>query len=72
MVCEHVYMNITPPPSQLSGLLRPVKDFKSVFLKDLFYVLYRLWISVQGKKTKSIAICVTFRPDDYPVPTKTV
>ena len=47
------------------------KDFKSVVLKDLSYIsernFHQLWISIQCKKTKSIVICVTYRPDDCPL-----
>ena len=47
------------------------KDFQSVALKDLSYIsdrnFYQLWISVQCKKTKSLVICVTYRPDDCPL-----
>ena len=47
------------------------KDFKTVVLKDLSYIsernFHQLWISVQCKKTKSVVICVTYRPDDSPL-----
>ena len=47
------------------------KDFKTVILKDLSYIsernFHQLWISVQCKKTKSVVICVTYRPDDSPL-----
>ena len=46
------------------------KDFKTVVLKDLSYIsernFHQLWISVQCKKTRSVVICVTYRPDDSP------
>ena len=40
MVCEHVYMNTSPPPPQLSSLLRPLNgDFSDVkVLKKTKYI----------------------------------
>ncbi len=47
------------------------KDFQVVVLKDLSYIsernFHQLWISVQGKKTESVVVCVTYHPDDFAI-----
>ena len=44
------------------------KDIKSLILKDLSYIsetnFHQLWIKLQHKKSKSLLVCVSYRPPD--------
>ena len=46
-------------------------NLKAKVLKDLSSIsernFHQLWISLQWKKTKSIVVCTTYRPDDCPL-----
>ena len=46
-------------------------NLKAKVLKDLSSIsernFYQLWISLQWKKTKSVIVCTTYRPDDCPL-----
>ena len=47
------------------------KDIKSLVLKDLSYIsetnFHQLWIKSQYKKSKSLLVCVSYRPPDSPL-----
>ncbi|CAB4010846.1 Hypothetical predicted protein, partial [Paramuricea clavata] len=47
------------------------KDIKSLVLKDLSYIsetnFHQLWIKLQHKKSKSLLVCVSYRPPDSPL-----
>ena len=47
------------------------KDIKSLILKDLSYIseknFHHLWIKLQHKKSKSLLVCVSYRPPDSPL-----
>ncbi|CAB4018277.1 Hypothetical predicted protein, partial [Paramuricea clavata] len=47
------------------------KDIKSLVLKDLSYIsetnFHQLWIKLQHKKSKSLLVCVSYRPPDNPL-----
>lgn len=46
-------------------------DLKSKVLKDFSSIsdrnFHQLWLSIQVKKSKSIVLCVAYRPDDTPL-----
>ena len=46
-------------------------NLKAKVLKDLLSIsernFHQLWISLLWKKTKSIVVCTTYRPDDCPL-----
>ena len=56
------------PPNQFSvqyvfHYIHTFKDFSSISDRNF----HQLWLSVQVKKSKSIVLCVAYRPDDTPL-----